>query len=298
MYPNCPEDYQEFTLKIWNIFSARDLNDNDFLGQLTSGNIHTFHQRFSEMLFAFHLVELNFEPTSEAEGPDLCIEHNGQKIWIEIITPELTIPANSTPQVAQNIEHYLNPGSGRGAAVDVPTEKIVLSWTGALKEKSEKLVGSKKYEGYIPKGIVAPDDCYVIAINSILLGHFGIQGISQWPVPVEALFAVGPLSVGYNRQTQEFIDKGPSYRNEIINHNQSPVSTNNFLNKKYANISAVLGFHAGLNATHHAYPMMTVHNPNALVSLPRNTLGSHEEYIAKDNGDEIEISRKLFRDTP
>jgi type I restriction enzyme S subunit len=68
-------------------------------------------------------------------------------------------------------------------AVSFPHEQMLLRWTSAIKEKWEKLIGSQDgtFKGWVEKGIVVPEDAYVIAVNGRQLrGAFpALTGISQ-----------------------------------------------------------------------------------------------------------------------
>jgi hypothetical protein len=107
---------------------------------------------------------------------------------------------------------------------DFPHESILLRWTAAIKEKTEKLIGSASNPniGYFHSGIVAPEDAYVIAVNGVLLrnGPFSSHlGISQFPFAIEAVFPVGPYQLTINRDTHQVTNRGHQHRPNIINRN-------------------------------------------------------------------------------
>lgn len=254
------------------------------------------------MIFAWYFIRLGFLPTSKDKRSDLCIEYNGVRIWIEIITPQLLPPSGDgteAQKAAKEIEDYLAPpptDPKKIRAIEIPTQQILLRWTAALKEKREKLTGRKTKKnnqpGYIEEGIVKPQDIYVIAINSILLGHHGFVGISQCPNPVEATFAVGSIQVIINRETSEAVSSEPSYRQYIVNYNQSCVSTDSFLNPDYKEVSALIATHVGLEAAIQSCPpspLVLVHNPYAVNPLPKQIFKEEEEYVAEDKGEFWEI---------
>jgi hypothetical protein len=294
-YPSSIE-IKNFIYQLWETFQKYGLQDSAFATEFTSGNHERLLQRYTEMLFSWYLVNLGFLPTSKDEGPDLCVDHNSMRIWIEIITPQLLPPSGNETEAqkaAREIKDYLAPPSTdpKGMPViDVPTKQILLRWTAALKEKKEKLTGNENKNnqlGYIEKGIVKPGDIYVIAINSVLLGHCGFDGISQYPNPVEATFAVGSIQVSINRETSEVTHSGPSYQPHILNHNQSSVPTDGFLNPNYRGVSALIATHVGLEAAFQSCspsPLVLVHNPYAVNPLPKRIFKAEEEYIAEDNG--------------
>lgn len=66
-----------------------------------------------------------------------------------------------------------------------------------FKEKAEKLLGNPAKPGYLKKGVVSPDDAYVIAVNGYLLRSplwmsLDSLGISGFTFAVEATFCVEP----------------------------------------------------------------------------------------------------------
>jgi type I restriction enzyme S subunit len=285
-----------FVCQLWETFQKHNLQDSDFVTEFTSGKHNRLLQRYTEMLFSWYFIKLGFLPTSQDEGPDLCIDHNGTRIWIEIITPELLPPSGNgtdTQKASKEIKDYLAPLPTDPKAmrvIDVPTKQILLRWTAALKEKKEKLTGKKNknnHLGYIEKCIVKPGDIYVVAINSVLLGRCGFIGISQYPYPVEATFAVGSIQVSINQKTSEVAHSEPSYRPHILNHNQSSIPADSFLNPNYKEVSALIATHVGLEAAFQPCPpspLVLVHNPYAVNSLPKRIFKPEEEYIAEDNG--------------
>jgi hypothetical protein len=284
--------YKDFALQLWETFQKYDLQDNDFVEQFTSENIETHIQRYSEMLFAWHLVNLGYVLTSKGKGPDLCIEHNGQRIWVEIITPTLIQPSADSfgaQRTAQLINDYQAPIPINQKDIrlrDIPSEQILLRWTAALREKHHKLIG------YLEKGIVQPEDPYLVAINSVLLGRHGFKGISQYSTPLEATFAVGPIKLTIGTETDEIINSGPSYRPILVKHNQANIPADTFLDHSYKKISGIIATHAGLEVAVQPNPpslLVVVHNPNSVNPLPISIFGAKEEYIAEVVGDCWEI---------
>lgn len=155
-------------VKACNAFVASGLADTNFTEELCSGSDQRFWSRVSEALLAARLREMGLDPApSKGGGPDFLLTENGRKTWIEIICPEpVGLPSDwLTSEVGKEVK-----------VVDFPHEQILLRWTSAIKEKAEKLIGSLdgSVKGYIEKGIVAPQDAYVIAVNGRHLrsGHF------------------------------------------------------------------------------------------------------------------------------
>lgn len=293
--PIC-EQKKIFIIQLWEIFCKYDLQDSHFVKQFTSGYFESFFQRYTEMLLAWYFIQLGFSPTSREKGPDLFIEHNGTRIWIEIITPELKpTPGDAieAQKAAREINDYLAPPPTDPkdiSIIHVPHQQILLRWTAAIQEKQKKLTR------YIEKGVVKPEDVYIIAINSILLGRDGFTGISQAPNCIEATFAVGPIQININRETSEVRSAEPSYRPSVLNNNQSTVPTDNFLNflnPDYRHVSALMATHVGLEAATQLSPpspLILLHNPHAVNPLPKKTFKTEKEYVAEVKGEFWEIS--------
>ncbi|MGH8537563.1 MAG: hypothetical protein ACREXM_14125 [Gammaproteobacteria bacterium] len=124
------------------------------------------------------------------------------------------------------------------------------------------------------------------------------NGISQWPFAVEAVFPIGPLVVPVNVATGNFGETFQSLRFSIRKREGVEIPTDNFLNPKYAHVSALLGCAAcyadeTLSATFLGLPpMFLVHNPLATNPLPLNWLPAAIEYAAtQSEPDEFTLSR-------
>jgi hypothetical protein len=109
---------------------------------------------------------------------------------------------------------WLRPVTGQ--AYTMPHEAILLRWTSAIKDKAEKLFGAADHPdtGYLAKGVVAEGDAFVVAINARRLRDSfpQLEGISQFPFPVEAVFSVGPYAVQINRENLKVVGGGHSHR--------------------------------------------------------------------------------------
>jgi len=241
------------------------------------------------VLIAQKLLEVSLPITHPPAGPDFVFEHEGRKIWLEVICPEAKgIPSDWTDHVP-------------GTAVSLPHEAILLRWTAAFKEKAEKLLGNAATRGYLDKGIVRSNDCYVIVINGRLLRGFGgvfpeLTGISQFPFAVEATLAVGPIQVLIDRDTLKTTETGHQHRPKISKQNGATVPADTFLDPKFAPVSAVWA--VDLDETvlvGEAKPMVVVHNPHARNKIPKNLLPADSEYAAIDCGDYFQLDRQPGR---
>jgi type I restriction enzyme S subunit len=175
---------REHTTKACKKYIKLNPNDKEVEKRLCSENENTYWQQLSEVLLADKLSKAGIQITRETSGPDFLIEHEGKRIWIEVITPE----ANGI------LDEWINYDSRNDHAVMRPNNAIILRWTSAIKEKSDKL---KKY---LRNGLVINGDIYVIAVNGRLLRGWGgvfpnLCGDSQFPFAVEATFCLGALGI-------------------------------------------------------------------------------------------------------
>jgi hypothetical protein len=278
---------REEIANVCNAFVKSGLSDAEFTKELCSGSEQKYWSCISEALLAARLCNVDLNPApSHGGGPDFLLIEKKRKIWIEVICPEPKgVPID-----------WLN--SELGKVIDFPHEQILLRWTSAIKEKAEKLIGNLEGTniGYIEKGIVASEDAYVIAVNGRQMrsGTFpALLGISQFPFAVEAVFAVGPQQISFNRNTLEQTGVGHQHRPLISNRKGAPVPAYTFLDERFQSVSAIWAVDVdGTSANGNSEPMAVVHNPNADNPIPVGLLPAHDEYVAISNGaEEFKLNR-------
>lgn len=265
------------------------LSDQNFESNLCSGNEPRYWQRLSEALLAHELLEAGLDVQPSRDGPDLLVKHEGRNIWIEVICPEPSgIP-----------EDWLNHVPNR--TVSLPHEAILLRWTAAIKEKAEKLLGNpeNKIVGYLQKGVVAPNDAYVIAVNGRMLrGIFnGLFGISGFPYAVEAVFAVGPRQIKIDRTLLQVIDSGHQHRPSVPKRTGSCVPAYTFLDPAFQAVSAIWATDIDdCWVIGNTKQMSVVHNPLATSPIPERFLPASSEYVATacEEGECLLVDRLKF----
>jgi type I restriction enzyme S subunit len=271
-----------------NYFVDSGLADSKFTTEICSGSDAKFWSCVSEALLAAHLNYAGIVPSASprGEGPDFLVIENGRKIWIEVICPEpCGVP-----------EEWLNRKSV--GVVNFPHIEILLRWTSAIKAKAEKLIGSidGTQKGYLNKGIVAPNDAYVIAINGCQLrGPFSrVTGISQFPFAAEAAFAIGPYQIMIDRDTLEQTGAGHQHRPEIIKPNGSSVPAYTFLDPRFQPISAIWAVDIdGTSVIGNLEDLAVIHNPYATNPIPVGFLPAYDEYLATPISlDEMQLNRQ------
>lgn len=150
---------------------------------------------------------------------------------------------------------------------------------------------------YLDRGLVEPNDAYVIAVNSCQLRNWQfptLYGISQFPFAVETVFRVDPYQLRLDRNTLEIVERGHQHRPYIINKNDAQVPTYVFLDPRLRHISAIwaVDFN-GKTEIGGSDQMVVVHNPNAINPIPIGFLPAENEYVATPSGSDKFILRKV-----
>jgi type I restriction enzyme S subunit len=249
-------------VELWTTFKELGLPNDDFFAEFTSGKPASLMQRIWEMMLARHLHQLGYIVSCPGRGPDFRLVLNGTTVWVEAIAPEPTgLP----------LDWLEDPKPGEFRVKTYPHEQILLRWTSALDTKWNKLLE------YRAKGIVAPNDAYVIAINGCQLGWvpFG-RRISQKPLGVEVAFPIGPIAFRVDPRTGQFGDAYISERFAVANKNGTPIPTTPFVDPKYACVSAIMGSVAS-RPDRKSLELHVVHNPLADARLPLGSLGAIDD---------------------
>lgn len=279
-----------YTENISQLRAAPSLNrgyaDPKFETELTNGEDDKFWSSLTEALVYLRLCGRTFLPrTTRGVGPDFLLEVDGRRVWIEVICPAPSgVPADWL-QIQPNV------------ASAVPHEEILLRWTSAIKEKTDRLVGSAHgRRGYLETGVVAPEDAYVIAVNGCRLRHGpfpALTGISQFPYAAEALFPIGPYQLQIDRVSLQIVDRGHQHRVAVRKPSGASVPTFAFLDPRAKPLSAVwaVDFNGGTSIGN-VEPSAVIHNPNAVPALPYGFLPCDDEYAARHlNDDELLFER-------
>ena len=267
-------------------FVDSGLADPKFIDELVSGSDSKFWSCVSEALLAERLKDKTFPTRAKpGYGPDLLVLCGNRKVWIESICPEPT----GLPDAWLNIQP--------NTVGDFPHQAILLRWTAALKAKAEKLLGSSdgQFPGYLAKGVVGPDEPYVIAVNGCRLRHgpfSALLGISQFPFAAEAVFPIGPYQLQISRETLKVVERGHQVRFHIENRNKALVPTSMFLDPHFAAVSAVWATELdGSSVVGNQERSVVVHNPLAKNIVPVGFLNADDEYMAVKDGDEYVFSK-------
>ncbi|MDP3947758.1 MAG: hypothetical protein Q8Q41_03655 [bacterium] len=239
------KDVCDFVEGLWQQYES--YAEPDFLNDAKK----YFHAKTWEMYLGYLFKDsgFNLQEKTKKEGPDLHLRWNNRAIWAEATAPESGTGNNAVPKYNNGVQ-------------DQPVEQIILRLTSAIEEKF------KKYKGYISKGIIKPDDFFVIAIN----GGRIPQAIVEREIPyiVKSVLPFGNLVLDINRDIKKIVDSHYEYRDTIKTAKGSPVSTSIFQNKEYSSISAVL--YSVMNIVNRpdkiGVEVHFVHNPLADHKLP------------------------------
>ena len=277
------ETVYQRVLEICQWYIDAGLGDADAKLRLTSADDAIYWQQLSEVLIARELVQAGLAPSRRPSGPDFLIEHQGRRIWIEVICPK----PNDIPS------DWLDTTN---SPVSFPHEAINLRWTAAIKEKFEKLTGKpdRTEAGYLAKGVVAPDDVYVIAVNGRLLRNEfpQLSGISQYPFAVEVTLAVGPFSIHIHPNTLKATWSGLQHRRLLQKPNGALVPADTFFDPAYVPVSGVWATDFDEKVLFGASkPSILAHNHTASNPLPALLLPVHSEYRATVGTEEYSVDR-------
>ena len=155
-------------------------------------------------------------------GPDVGIEVDGSRIWFEA-----TSPTRGADGTADQV-----PEPPEDGTFWVPNDKLVLRYLNSISDKQ------RQYRGWLEKGIVKPDDAYVVALNPRKLRLRPAD--TDPPRVLQAAFAIGSLYAAIDRETMKVTRTGYQFRDSIAKEGGASVSSGLFHRKEYSNLSGLL----------------------------------------------------------
>ena len=235
-----------------------------------------FFQRYWEMYLAVTLLERKIKLVKKPsnEGPDICALIDGKRVWFEAIAPTEGEGEDSVP-IPEN-----------GKVYSIEPDRIALRFTSALSNKKEQFNNASK------KGIIKPDDGYVLAVNSKLIPHG--SDIDIVPIFLRGFLPLGNLTLTYDKTTSKFDnDLHYNFQPKITKSGGAEVLTDNFLREEYIYCSAVL--HSAANWGFPQEPLgvdfSILHNPKANYPLSEKKFSWCEQFKVNDCESNIEIVR-------
>lgn len=278
-FPNNPNALQHFGELLCE-YNDSNQRPPHLATEVETGETGKFQSCVWEAVLYRHLRNLGYSFCNSSKragqkGPDFCIKHDEQIIWIEAVVPA----PEGVPE-----EYLRSPSKGEVLARSKPDQPRVLRCTSVINDKR------KAFDNYRGKGIVGKNDCAVIAVNICRLSDFDHDGcgISQFPLTLEAVFPIGPIAACVTPNGLDSL--GQTWRSEINKSGKSaPIPSAFFLASNFSIISAVLqGHQSGMFQKESS--LAIAHNPLADNPLPVGILGAHKEFVAKNLGEEYEIS--------
>lgn len=254
--------------KLWKVFEP--LADKHFMGQFAID----FDARFWEMDLTCAFIEKSFNVNCPKPGPDICIDFDGWKLWVEAIAPGDGGGADQVPGYSM----------GTGIAQPVPDGKIILRLTSAIVEKHDK------YLSYLEKGIISDSEPYIIAINGSQIKSS--RSDFNPPRVVRAVFPIGNEYLTFDKVSGNVVDSGFEYKASVRKENGTEIPIDIFLNPKFEGVSAVLFSNSDCCNRPEITGMdyVLIHNPLAKNKISEGLIKFGCEYIAEvKNGTEYEL---------
>ncbi len=236
------QEIKKFCESLWSKFKTHA--DPHFLTQIR----RHFYDRYWEMYLSTALIDWGYDIQSKDKGPDVLIELNNTKIWIEAVTSS---NGNSVKNadVVPNIEYEV--------AQQVPEEQIILRLRSSIEDKL------RAYHKYINESVLESNEPYIIALNGSKINFMSSD--DDIPYILKAILPIGDYHYDFANDIA-----GISFRDEIIRKKGTGIPTDVYFNDNYRHISAILysNTHAGHFDKEIGSDFMLIHNPNAINSLP------------------------------
>jgi len=263
---------RSFMEELWRRYCP--YGDADFRQQLHID----LDSRFWEMYLTCTLLDnsIPVKPKPKGAGPDILIEHDSGRIWIEAIAP--TSGSQDNPDQV--------PGLKTGVVSPVPEEQIILRCRSAISEKYDN-----KYYEYLDNGVVLPSDAYVIAINSCKIESARME--SDPPRILKAVYPIGHRQITIDKKLGKIIRNGFQIRYSIKRASGTVIPTDLFLNQKYENLSGVLYSRASVRKLPDQLgdDFVFIHNLMAKNRISHAFLRVGTEYVAHEKPNSYEIRR-------
>jgi hypothetical protein len=250
------------------------------MDELETGEVQKLWACIWEAMLYRHLRAQGYEPKGVTKrtgqhGPDFRVEHAGYTIWIEAVVPG----PNGIPP-----DYLAAPVLGGGIRVKTkPDSERILRCTSVINTKRAK------FDEYRAKGIIGANDCTVIALNICRLSDWDPDGngISRYPLSMEAVFPVGPLAVPVTHDGMIDAPMHNTHRSAVPNAKGKEIEAAYFLTPTFAGVSAVIQAHQ--RDMHEKLILSTIHNPLAVNKLPAGLFGASKEFVLKERDDEYQI---------
>jgi hypothetical protein len=261
-------DGREFLEKAWDrVGHLVGDRRRHFLSEFRS----SFHAKSWELYLLAVLSDAGcgIEP-GKPEGPDICATIGGKRVWIEAVVP--------TPGAPESPDRVFQRPAGEWAGALYPEATLLLRYRSVLEEKL------KKVDSYIAKGVVAPSDVVLIAVNQGGILDSDLHDV-EVPAIVKAVFPIGETVVVVKPYSDEPPRVEVPARFAVTKKKGAEVSTTFFLEPRSAAVSGVLfASQVVWNLQKSAEKDLgLVHNPRAAAPLPRRALPLKCELWVEDD---------------
>jgi hypothetical protein len=207
---------------LWELFES--YADRNFRDQIR----RDFYPRYWEMYLTTFLIREGYAVCCpKPDGLDVGIEFEGRPVWFEATSP--TRGKDGAPDQVP----ALVAGGDEAVAREVPNESMVLRYLNSISTKYKC-----QFKKWLGRGIVGPDDAFVIAINPRRLD----SDIADTDPPriLQAAFTWGSPYIIINTDTLRTVDSGYQFRDAITKASGKPVPTGVFHLDEYAGLSGLL----------------------------------------------------------
>lgn len=264
---------RDFCNMLWLRFERHA--DPNFLSAIR----HDFYSRFWEMYLSCALEEVGLSVSSKAEGPDILLTQNGQRIWVEAVAP--TAGGVGHPDRVPDIKMK--------EAQSVPDDEILLRYRAAIEEKY-----TRKRQTYLDNGVLDAGEPYIVAICGTKIG-FCLADDEPARI-ARAVYPIGNRFAKLNIKTGEMVDGGYSNRDELVKKSGAVVRTDVFMNPEYSGLSAVLCSNA--DAVNGPFSLgadfSLVHNHSSINPIPHGLIPLGQEYSAQVDQEVATVSWRGF----
>ncbi len=261
--------------------AVQRLRDNPTPGKGLTEAYYLFQRCYWEMYVGCAMLEqgvtlvprADWDKAWEGAGPDLMAMIDARRAWIECVAPG---PGDGPDAVPELGDEPIN---------SVPVEQIKLRLLSVLRDKRAKI------PVYVKKGIVKPQDGFVVAINARCVPLAFLS--DEPPLIARALYGMGTHAVTVNLTTNDFSDPFLTPQPSIPKKNKEPIDANLFGTGKAAELSGVLystvdAWNRGNNL---ASGLIYIHNRTAAVPLPDRWLSLSTSYSVSAKGNTGTITR-------
>jgi len=215
---------------------------------------------------------------SSSKGPDICIEHGENKIWVEAVAPTRGDKDKQSSVAEMEYEELqFDPKTGEACPFTGPG--YVLD-EGKTKLRYLSVIGKKNdtIRRWIGEKIILPTHPVIIAVNSANIPE---DDSSDMPIIKKACFGLGDHIIRFRRnsETNTVETSGSSYANaptvskiSVESASEVAIESDIFRQNKYPHISALVFSYARVGTNPFDGELHVIHNPFARNPLPRNFL--------------------------